>query len=159
MEELMKQLREGVAWLDKLQVSNDDATPPDNDVVAAMAAALRLNVVGDAQRDPTAEIPDTVIVPLKNPHKVLAGEGRVLESLAFRTPSFGEIKKIQQIGERKSTTGGLTDMLVMLGEDDLTTADVDKLKSIDVGRCSEALEPFLVLVPRNKPGSSGKSTT
>ena len=159
MEELMQQLREGVAWLDKLQTATDDVALPGNDTISAVAAALRLNVVGDAQRDPTAEIPDTVVVPLKNPHKVLAGEGRVLESLAFRTPSFGEIKKIQQIGERKGTTGGLTDMLVMLGEDDLTTADVDKLKSIDVGRCSEALEPFLVLVPRNKPGSGGKSTT
>ena len=152
MDDLMKQLREGIAWLDKLQTAHDDVAFPDNDVIAAMAAALRLNIVADAQRDPNAPIPEAVTVKLKNPHKLVAGEGVLLDSLTFRTPSFGEIKKFGDITERKGGAASVTNMMVVLSEDQLTTADVDKLKAVDAARCAEAFEPFLGLADRKKPG-------
>ncbi len=149
MDDLMTQLKAGAAWLQDLAVGTD-ATMPNGATLEAMARALVLNVVGDAQRDAKAPVPDNVVVPLKNPHTLLAGGGSTLSSLSFRTPSFAEIKKLKAFSERRGEAEGVTEMLAMLSEDKMTSADVDKLKAIDVGRCAEALEPFLVLQPRTR---------
>lgn len=150
MEELKRQLQAGIAWLEGL-AAGGDAVPatPDADTLAAMSRALALNITPDTQRDASAEIPDDVVVQLKKPLRLVAGEGMVLEALRFRTPSYGEIKRFQAIAKQRGPAQQVTEGLVLLSEDKLTAADVDRMKSLDVDRCSEALEPFLQLLPRN----------
>ena len=150
MEELMLQLKAGVAWL-KDAAAGGQAMMPAGSTLDAMARALDLNIVADAQRDEDAPVPDNVIVTLKNPHTLLASGGTTVTKLSFRTPSFAEVKRLRGIAERRGEIEGVTEMLAMLSEDKMTSADIDRLKSIDVGRCSEALEPFLVLLPRTRP--------
>lgn len=151
MDDLMIQLKAGVAWLKDI-AAGGDMTAPNNDTFEAMARALELNIVADAQRDEDAAVPDNVVVILKNPHPLIAGGGVTLTKLSFRTPSFAEVKRLKGIAERRGEIEGVTEMLAMLSEDKMTSADIDKLKSIDVGRCAEKLEPFLVLLPRIPPG-------
>lgn len=151
MEDLMIQLKAGVAWL-KDVAAGGDATPPGGATIEAMARALELNIVADAQRDEDSPVPDNVVITLKNPHTLLAGGGATLSKLSFRTPSFSEIKRLKVVSEKRGEVEGVTEMLAMLSEDKMTSADIDKLKAIDVGRCAEALEPFLVLSPRIQPG-------
>lgn len=150
MDDLMIQLKAGAAWLKDLAAGGETRAPAA-DTLEAMATALELNIVADAQRDEEAPVPDSVVVTLKNPHTLLAGGGTTLSKLSFRTPSFAEIKKLKSVAERRGEAEGVTEMLAMLSEDKMTSADVDRLKSIDVGRCAEALEPFLVLQPRIRP--------
>lgn len=150
MDDLMLQLNAGVAWLKDL-VAGGDMPAPGDSTLDAMARALELNIVPDAQRDEEAPVPETVVVTLKNPHTLLAGGGATLTKLSFRTPSFAEIKKLKSFSERRGEAEGVTEMLAMLSEDKMTSADIDRLKGIDAGRCAEALEPFLVLQPRTRP--------
>ena len=150
MDQLIEQMKAGIAWLEAVAAGRE-VVLPDPEVLYALIRALKLNVIADVQRDASAAIPDEVIVPLKNPHTLIAGSGTVLSKLSFKTPSFAQIKKIAALQEKKGSLATAGEALVMLTGDDLTTADVDQLKSIDVGRCSEALEPFLVLLPRKTP--------
>ncbi|WP_425065121.1 hypothetical protein [Reyranella sp.] len=147
----MLQLNAGVAWLKDL-AGGGDLPAPGGTTLEAMARALELNIVPDAQRDADAPVPDNVTVTLKNPHTLLAGGGTVLTKLSFRTPSFAEIKRLKAFGERRGEDDATTEMLVMLNEDKMTSADIDRLKSIDVGRCAEKLAPFLVLLRRTSTG-------
>lgn len=151
MDDLILQLNAGVAWL-KDRAAGGDLPAPGSNTLEAMARALERNIMPDAQRDEEAPVPDTVVVTLKNPHTLLAGGGVTLTKLSFRTPSFAEIKKLKGFAERRGEAEGVTEMLAMLSEDKMTSADIDRLKAIDVGRCAEALEPFLVLQPRTRPG-------
>ncbi len=150
MENLMLQLNAGVAWLKDL-AAGGDMPAPGAKTLEAMARALGLNIVADAQRDEDAQVPDNVVVTLKNPHTVLAGSGTTLTKLSFRTPSFAEVKRLKAFGDKRGDAEATTEMLAMLSEDKMTSADIDRLKSLDVGRCAEALEPFLVLAARTRP--------
>jgi len=98
------------------------------------------------QRNPDVDIPETVEVRLKRPLKKTAGE-ETLTTLTFRTPSFKQLRMINDVQKKKDALAATVEMLVMLSADQLVEPDIDRLAALDFQRCEEAIGPFLVLAP------------
>ncbi len=101
------------------------------------------------QRSADFVIPDEVRVTLKKPLKLRAADGVVLEELAFRPPTVGEMKQITKRRRDVNTEAATILMLSLLSKDKLTPVDVEGMNLIDCQLCQEALEPFLALKERS----------
>lgn len=98
------------------------------------------------QRNPDIAIPETIEVRLKRPLKKTASE-ETLTTLTFRTPSFRQLRQINEVQKKKDALAATVEMLIMLSDDGLVEPDLDRLAALDFQRCEEALSPFVVLTP------------
>jgi hypothetical protein len=105
------------------------------------------------QREDAFTIPAEVTVTLKVPLKK-AASSETLAQLSFRPPKVKEMKLVTERIDKLGEVAGGIFMLSLLSNDKLTDVDVGELNFIDMQICTEAIEPYLRLVPKPPATSS-----
>lgn len=145
----------GVDWLRKIGETGDGIAPdvPPTDALEALTVWLAAKLASwDDQRDPQQPLPDTIVVPLKNPIAKTAGGGEMIRSITFTPPKWAQLKAMQRNLKGRTDEDRGIEMgdraMVILNTCDLEQPDFDRLTAIDAQRCVDALSPFLSLRDR-----------